>query len=51
MAGINRGYIGRVERGDNNVALLTLQKIALQLDVSLGELMVELSSEWTTDGA
>ena len=51
MAGINRGYIGGVERGDNNVALLTLQKIPLQLDFSLGELMVELSSEWTTDGA
>jgi transcriptional regulator with XRE-family HTH domain len=39
MAGIDRSYIGRVERGDNNVALLTLQKIAQALQVSLSALM------------
>ena len=39
MAEIDRSYIGRVERGDNNVAVLTLLKIAQALDVSLRDLM------------
>ncbi len=41
MAEIDRSYIGRVERGDNNVAVLTLLKIAKALDVSLMYLMTE----------
>ncbi len=41
MAEIDRSYIGRVERGDNNVAMLTLLKIAKALDVSLMDLMTE----------
>ncbi len=41
MAEIDRSYIGRVERGDNNVAVLTLLKIAKALDVSLMDLMAE----------
>ena len=39
MAEIDRSYIGRVERGDNNVAVLTLLKIAQAIDVSLMDLM------------
>lgn len=41
MAGIDRSYIGRVERGDNNVAILTLLKIAPALNVGLKDLMKE----------
>ena len=41
MAGVDRSYVGRVERGDNNVAVLTLLKIAQALDVSLKDLMKE----------
>jgi transcriptional regulator with XRE-family HTH domain len=41
MAGIDRSYIGRVERGDNNVAIVTLQKIAQALHISLSVLMDE----------
>ena len=41
MAGVDRSYVGRVERGDNNVAILTLLKIAQALDVSLKDLMKE----------
>lgn len=37
-AGVDRSYLGRVERGDNNVAVLTLYRIAHALDVSLSEL-------------
>ena len=39
MAEIDRSYVGRVERGDNNVAVLTLLKITQALDVSLKDLM------------
>jgi transcriptional regulator with XRE-family HTH domain len=38
-AEIDRSYVGRVERGDNNVALLTLKKIASALGMSVADLM------------
>ena len=41
MAGVDRSYVGRVERGDSNVAVLTLLKLAQALDVSLKDLMKE----------
>lgn len=28
VAGVDRSYVGRVERGDNNVALLTLVRLS-----------------------
>jgi transcriptional regulator with XRE-family HTH domain len=40
-AEVDLSYVGRVERGDNNVAILTLQKIATALEVTLTELMAE----------
>jgi transcriptional regulator with XRE-family HTH domain len=39
LAEIDRSYVGRVERGDNNVAILTLLKITQALGVSLRDLM------------
>lgn len=39
LAEVDRSYVGRVERGDNNVALLTLSRLAGALDISLAELM------------
>lgn len=41
LAEVDRSYVGRVERGDNNVALLTLLKIAQALRISLKDLMKE----------
>jgi transcriptional regulator with XRE-family HTH domain len=38
QAGVDRSYLGRVERGDNNAAVLTLVRIAAALDLSLAEL-------------
>lgn len=35
IADVDRGYMSRIERGDNNVALITLLKICKALDVSL----------------
>lgn len=39
LAELDRSYVGRVERGDNNVAVLTLSRIANALGVSLAILM------------
>lgn len=41
LAEVDRSYVGRVERGDNNVAILTLAKLANALGVSLEILMHE----------
>jgi transcriptional regulator with XRE-family HTH domain len=39
MAEIDRSYVGRVERGDNNVALLTLARLAAALDITVAKLV------------
>ncbi len=39
QAGIDRSYMGRIERGDNNAAILTLEKISMALEMSLSELL------------
>lgn len=41
LAEVDRSYVGRVERGDNNVAILTLLKLARSLDITLAKLMQE----------
>lgn len=41
LAEVDRSYVGRVERGDNNVAVLTLARLAGALDISISELMQE----------
>lgn len=41
LAEVDRSYVGRVERGDNNVAILTLAKLANALGISLEILMNE----------
>jgi transcriptional regulator with XRE-family HTH domain len=38
IAAVDRSYVGRVERGDNNVALLTLVRLAAALDMSVAGL-------------
>jgi len=37
-AGLDRSYIGGVERGERNIAVMNLKKIANALGVSLSEL-------------
>lgn len=39
LAGIDRSYMGGVERGQHNVALINIKKIADSLEVSISELM------------
>lgn len=41
LSEVDRSYVGRVERGDNNVAVLTLSRLAGALDVSISKLMQE----------
>lgn len=41
LAEVDRSYVGRVERGDNNVAILTLARLASALDISIAKLMKE----------
>jgi transcriptional regulator with XRE-family HTH domain len=38
-AGLDRTYIGGVERGERNISLLNIQKIAQALGVSLADLL------------
>jgi len=39
VAEVDRSYVGRVERGDNNVAVLTLIRLAGALDITVADLM------------
>jgi transcriptional regulator with XRE-family HTH domain len=41
LSEVDRSYMGRIERGDNNVAVLTLLRIAGALGVTMTELMAE----------
>jgi transcriptional regulator with XRE-family HTH domain len=38
-AGIDRSYMGGIERGEHNVALINIQRIAIALGKSIAELM------------
>ncbi len=38
MCGLDRTYIGGIERGERNVALVNIEKIAKALRVSLSQL-------------
>jgi transcriptional regulator with XRE-family HTH domain len=40
-ADVDRAYVGRVERGDNAAALLTLKRIADALGITMTALMAE----------
>jgi len=40
--GLHRTYIGGIERGERNVSLLNIIKMAQALDVSVAELVKEL---------
>jgi DNA-binding XRE family transcriptional regulator len=39
LAEVDRSYVGRVERGDNNVAVLTLVRLAGALGITVAALM------------
>lgn len=39
LAEVDRSYVGRIERGDNNVAVLTLTRLADALEMPVARLM------------
>ncbi len=39
MAEVDRSYVGRVERGDNNIAILTLEKLARAMGMTIVDLV------------
>jgi len=39
LCGLDRTYVGGIERGERNVALVNIEKIARALKLSLSELM------------
>ncbi len=41
LAEVDRSYVGQIERGDSNVAMLTLSRLARALDISLSKLLKE----------
>jgi transcriptional regulator with XRE-family HTH domain len=44
LAGIHRTYIGDVERGTRNIALVNMERIAKALGVPLGRIVREMES-------
>jgi transcriptional regulator with XRE-family HTH domain len=42
--GLHRTYVGDVERGERNLSLINIDRIAAALDVSLSALMTEVEN-------
>ncbi|WP_454734334.1 helix-turn-helix domain-containing protein [Cupriavidus pauculus] len=38
---LDRSYVGGIERGEHNLSVLNLQKIAKELDIKLSELLCQ----------
>lgn len=45
LAGIHRTYVGDVERGERNVSLVNIDRLAHALSVPLSDLMLATESE------
>jgi transcriptional regulator with XRE-family HTH domain len=45
LAGIHRTYVGDVERGTRNIALINMTRLAMALGVSLSRLIAEMEDE------
>jgi transcriptional regulator with XRE-family HTH domain len=47
-AGLHRTYIGSIERGEQNISLENIQKLAATLGVSLAELFADFTEKPTS---
>lgn len=43
LAGIDRSFLGRIERGEKNISVLKLKKIAKALDIPLVSFLKDIS--------
>lgn len=41
LTGLDRSYMGGIERGEHNVALINIQKVAAALGLSIAKLMAQ----------
>lgn len=41
-AGLHRTYVGGIERGERNVSLVNIEKLAIALDATLDSLMKDI---------
>jgi transcriptional regulator with XRE-family HTH domain len=46
LAGLDRNYIGQIERAERNVALVNIVRIAKALEIEPGEFFVPFSAGW-----
>ena len=44
-AGLHRTYVGSIERGEQNLSLVNIEKLAATLGVSLGELFAPFTEQ------
>jgi len=43
IAGLHRTYIGMIERGEKNITLKNIEKIAISLNVNISELLKDIN--------
>jgi transcriptional regulator with XRE-family HTH domain len=44
LAGLHRTYVSGVERGERNISLLNIERLAIALDVTMSDLMPSAAS-------
>jgi transcriptional regulator with XRE-family HTH domain len=44
LAGLHRTYVSGVERGERNISLLNVERLAIALDVAMSDLMPDAAS-------
>ena len=44
LAGLHRTYVSGVERGERNISLVNIERLALALDVAMSDLMPDAAS-------
>jgi transcriptional regulator with XRE-family HTH domain len=45
VAGLHRTYVSGVERGERNISLLNIERLAIALDVAMSDLMPSAASQ------
>lgn len=50
ISGVHRTYIGSIERGEQNVSLRNIERIANSLEINISELFLKIESERKCNG-